>query len=193
MMNITEIEIVEEEIDIMGIPWIKSGKIDLNTLPKIRNYSDAITFEQACIIIANHINEVEEEKEKMRARVREYEENINADTRVIELKEQLTQAREEMYNGFRISNAEREAISKWKDKHDIKVHGLNTSEKKLAAGGAIGGRYHYEFYPTSIGTAGVCVCGRCQRKAWQEAKGIYDAYVALKKKYDVEFEFADLG
>ena len=179
----------------MGRPWIKNGKIDKTAFNNIkwRSESDSITFVEACQIIADRINEAEEEKERIQARIREYEENINADTRVIELKEQLTQVREEMYNGFRISNAEREAISKWKDEHDIKVHGLNTSEKKLRAGGAIGGRYHYEFYPTSIGTAGVCVCGRCQRKAWQEAKGIYDAYVALKKKYDAEFEFAELG
>ena len=193
MMNITEIEIVEEEIDIMGIPWIKSGKIDLNALPKIRNYSDAITFEQACIIIANHINEVEEEKEKMRAKVREYEENINADTRIMELKAQLARCHASMEHGFRVEPEEHEAIQKWKDNHDRKVHKLDTLDKKLAAGGAIGGRYTYEFFPTSIGTAGICICNRCNKKAIEESKGDYEKYVDLKKKYDAEFEFAELG
>ena len=73
----------------MGIPWIKNGKIDIAELSNIkwRNDSDSITFVEACQIIADRINEAEEAKEKAQARVREYEENINADTRVQRLQD----------------------------------------------------------------------------------------------------------
>lgn len=181
----------------MGIPWIKGGKIDKDKLPKFpftfRDYADAITFEQACQIIADYINEMEEEKEKARERVKKYEEEINADARVQELQDQLQTARADLSRGFRIYEHEETAIAKWKEKHDIEAHGLNTLDKKLRAGGAIGGRYHYEFHPTSIGTACVCVCGKCQRRALRESAGDYEDYVKLKEKYDAEFDFRELG
>ena len=177
----------------MGIPWIKAGKIDLKALPKIRNYSDAITCEQAIELIANRINEAEEDKAKAQAKVREYEENINADVRVQELTAALETLRADNRRSFKITESESKIIQEWKDKHDIEQHGFDTNDKKLRAGGAIGGRYSYEFYPTSIGTAGVCVCNRCKRKAMQVAKGDYDEYIQLKKEFDAEFEFCELG
>ena len=181
----------------MGIPWIKAGKIDKDKLPKFpftfRDYADGITFEQACQIIADYINEMEEEKEKARERVKKYEEEINADVRVQELTASLEELQGDLRRGFKITESETKAIQKWKDKHDIEQHGLDTNNKKLRAGGAIGGRYSYEFYPTSIGTAGVCVCNRCRRKAMQVAKGEYEEYVQLKKELDAEFEFCELG
>ena len=179
----------------MGIPWIKNGKVDLNLIPKIgwKNAADAITIEQACQIIADRINEAEEEKEKAKARVRKYEENINADVRVQQLQEELFKLQEESRRGFRIYEDESTAIGEWQNQHDLKVHKLNTLEAKLRAGGAIGGRYHYEFYSTSIGTACVCVCSSCQKKAMREAAGNYEEYIKLKKKYDAEFEFRELG
>lgn len=178
----------------MGLPWIKNGKIDISELYdlKIRNASDSITFVQACQIIADRINEAEEEKEKMREKVHHYEEEINADSRVQELQDQLQTARADLSRGFRIYEHEEKAIEKWKEKHDIEAHGLDTLDKKLRAGGAIGGRYHYEFHPTSIGTACVCICSRCQRKALRESAGVYEDYVKLKEKYDAEFEFREL-
>lgn len=181
----------------MGTPWIKGGKINKNKLPKFpftyRNYEDAITFEQACQIIADRINEVEEEKEKAREKVRKYEEEINADVRVQELQSELEELQSNFRRSFKITEAEEKAISKWKDKHDIEQHNLDAPNRKLQAGGAIGGRYHYKFVPTSIGTVGICICGKCQRKAMFDSKGIYDDYIRLKKEYDAEFEFRELG
>ena len=43
-------------------------------------------------------------------------------------------------------------------------HGLKTSEERLRAGGAIGGTWTYKFVPTSIGTIGTCICGKCQEE-----------------------------
>ena len=179
----------------MGIPWIKNGKIDFNLIPKIewKNAADAITIEQACKLIADRINEAEEEKEKAQARVREYEEHINADTRVRQLQEKLSKLQEESRRGFRIYAEESTAIGEWQNQHDLNIHKLNTLDAKLRAGGAIGGRYHYEFHPTSIGTACLCVCDKCQRRALQESTGDYEEYKKLKKKYDAEFEFRELG
>ena len=179
----------------MGIPWIKNGKIDMTALNNIkwRDTADSITFVEACQIIADRINEAEEDREKALAKVKEYEENINADTRVQQLQEELSKLQAESRRGFRIYENESTAIEEWQNQHDLKIHKLNTLEAKLRAGGAIGGRYHYEFYPTSIGTACLCVCGKCQRKALQESAGDYEEYKKLKKKYDAEFEFRELG
>ena len=179
----------------MGIPWIKNGKVDFNLIPKIewKNMADAITMEQACQIIADRINEAEEEKERIQARIREYEENINADTRVQELKEKLAEVQEEVRRGFTMTKSETSAVSRWKNNHDLDRHNLDTLDKKMRAGGTIGGRYHYEFHPTSIGTSGYCICGYCQRKAIRECEGNIDKYNELLDKYDARFEFAELG
>lgn len=181
----------------MGIPWIKGGKIDKDKLPKFpftfRNHADAITFEQACQIIADYINEMEEEKEKAREKVKKYEEEINADVRVQELTSRLEELQGEIRRGFKITEMESKKIDGWRERHDVHQHNLDTLDKKLRAGGAIGGRYSYEFHPTSIGTAGVCVCNYCKRKAMREAAGDLDKFVELKKKYDAEFEFRELG
>lgn len=78
------------------------------------------------------------------------------------LSQKLEEARADLRRGFGITKEEQEAIQKWKDKHDIEDHGLDTLDKKIRSGGAIGGRYTYEFIPTSIGTIGVikCLCGK---------------------------------
>ena len=47
------------------------------------------------------------------------------------------------------------------ESYEEEVHCLHTLEDRLRRGGTIGGSYHYEFIPTSIGTIGkvVCNCG----------------------------------
>lgn len=52
-------------------------------------------------------------------------------------------------------------IREWELKHDAEKHGLKTMEQRLRAGGCCGGRYTYQFVPTSIGTIGevICSCG----------------------------------
>ena len=52
------------------------------------------------------------------------------------------------YRGFPISEEEDERIGKWE---------LEMEKKHPGHGGAIGGRFHFEFRPTSIGTIGVVV------------------------------------
>lgn len=64
-------------------------------------------------------------------------------------------------NGFEISEEEKSQIQDWKKKHDAEAHGLTTLDKRIEAGGAIGGRYSYHFIPTSIGVIGKCRCDKC--------------------------------
>lgn len=56
---------------------------------------------------------------------------------------------------FDITEDEQKAIDEWVEKHTQEKHNGNTYS------GAIGGRYTYEFTPTSIGTIGIikCSCG----------------------------------
>lgn len=83
------------------------------------------------------------------------------DEEIQNMKGQIEAIRKDMSRGFAISEDEHKRIEEWKEEHDIKKHGLNSLDKKLKAGGAIGGRYSYHFVPTSIGTIGTvkCKCG----------------------------------
>ena len=175
-------------------PWIKGGPVDELDFTKlnVRFESDSISLQKCFEMIANRINEAEEEKQKAKEKVDRYENEINADSRVQELSSRLEEAYKDLRRGFQITESEAKAISEWKEKHDIEQHSLNTLDKKLRAGGAIGGRYHYEFHPTSIGTACVCVCNKCNRRALRESAGDYEDYVKLKEKYDAEFKFREL-
>ena len=63
--------------------------------------------------------------------------------------------KEQLY-GFEPTEREDVKIREWKEKHNNEAH-----NGSYAYAGAIGGRYTYEFTPTSIGTIGVvkCICG----------------------------------
>ena len=84
------------------------------------------------------------------------------DTELQKMKEELDKVKADMYRGFPITEEEEKRIREWQDKHDAEVHGLKTLKEKVHAGGCIGGRYSYEFIPTSIGVIGTvkCSCGK---------------------------------
>lgn len=185
----------------MGKPYIKGGSIDKEELEELaktfktvnfRFSSDAISLGHCFEMIAERINEAENIKRQATEKIKQYENEINADSRVKELTAKLEEVYKDLRRGFQITESETKAISEWKEKHDIEQHGLNTLDKKLRAGGTIGGRYHYEFHPTSIGTVCVCVCNKCNRRALRESAGDYEDYVKLKEKYDAEFKFREL-
>lgn len=83
------------------------------------------------------------------------------DSEMQRMKTELEKAKEDLYRGFPISKEEEEKIKEWQDKHDAEAHGLKTFKERVHAGGCIGGRYTYEFIPTSIFTVGIikCSCG----------------------------------
>lgn len=83
------------------------------------------------------------------------------DSEMQRMEAELKKAKEDLYRGFPISEKEQEKIREWELKHDAEKHGLKTMEQRLRAGGCCGGRYTYQFVPTSIGTVGevICSCG----------------------------------
>lgn len=92
---------------------------------------------------------------------RKLREEYDKDEEINKLKQELKEAKEDCRRGFSISEEEWERIKNWQREHNENDHGFKTLEQKLAAEGCCGGRYRYEFVPTSIGTIGtvVCSCG----------------------------------
>lgn len=80
------------------------------------------------------------------------------------LTDQIAELRSSLGSAFRVDKTDWVRIREWQDAHMTEKHGLNTSAKRLEAGGAIGGMWTYEFVPTSIGTIGTCICGKCKEK-----------------------------
>lgn len=73
----------------------------------------------------------------------------------------LEEMKADCRRGFPISAQEDSEICAWQKKHEAEVHGLDTLEKRARAQGVSGGRYTYEFTPTTLGVFGCvrCVCG----------------------------------
>ncbi len=67
------------------------------------------------------------------------------DTELANLKSRYETLESNYHRGFPISKEEMDKIREWMD---------TLPETKSTA---IGGRYHYEFYPTSVGTIGIIV------------------------------------
>ena len=104
--------------------------------------------------LADYVAESEEKRDKAIKQLEEF----NKDEEIVKLKEQLQNKQEKIKNSqvFIIEPEEVELIRKWKTQHEAEEHGGNSYA------GAVGGRYTYEFVPTSIGTVGVvkCTCGK---------------------------------
>ena len=103
----------------------------------------------------------EDEIKRLREENKRLKDESYKDKELQAMKEEMKLMKEEYYRGFPISEKQEKAISDWKRKHDEEVHGLTTSNMRLKAGGAIGGRYHYKFVPTYIGISGTVVCSKC--------------------------------
>lgn len=84
---------------------------------------------------------LEKENKKLKSEVYKDEE-------LSKMKEQYEKMKSDYYRGFPISEEEHKKINEWIDKQTKKYPGT---------GGAIGGRFHYEFLPTGIGTTGTII------------------------------------
>lgn len=111
--------------------------------------------------IRDLVDSKESRIEKLEKENRELTAEHYKDKKLQEVSKKLKQMQEAYWRGFPISEEEKESIEDWCIKHEKERHGLDTFEQRLKAGGAIGGRYHYVFTTTSIGTSGriVCSCG----------------------------------
>ena len=96
------------------------------------------------------------EKQNQELRDEKYKDN-----ELLRMESELKTMKEDYYQGFPISEEEQKSIREWMNKHDEEVHHARTLDDKLKLGGCCGGRYTYEFTPTSIGTIGTvkCSCG----------------------------------
>lgn len=105
--------------------------------------------------LADYIVESEERRDKAIKQLEEF----NKDEEIVRLHKQIEQSRERAKNTitFSITPEQVEAIRAWKKEHEAESHGGSEYA------GAIGGRYTYEFTPTSIGTFGRIRCG-CSAK-----------------------------
>ena len=115
--------------------------------------------------LLNAIRDINEENKKEIKKAHEKNKELldehYRDEKIQYLNEKLRKMEADYYRGFPISEEECEAIKNWTKKHDEEEHGYDTLNKKIKAGGVIGGRYSYHFTPTSIGTSGIvrCSCG----------------------------------
>ena len=82
----------------------------------------------------------------------------NKDEEIQKLKEEIYELRYSNNKGvsFVVTEEELEQINAWQEEHIKKYHGGNSYC------GAIGGRFHYKFIPTSIGDIGYVYCGSCE-------------------------------
>lgn len=107
------------------------------------------------------------------------------------MKNQLEEARADLHRGFSITEGENDLIYNWKREHETTRH-MNPKGYH----GVSGGGYVYKFYPTAIGTSGVCQCTSCYRKAIVEAckEGVYnvDIFNKCMKEWGGEIEFQEL-
>lgn len=100
--------------------------------------------------------------DNLRNQIKELTDSQYKDKELQKMKTELEKTQQEYNRGFPITDKEWEAIESWQEKHDREVHGLTERNERI--GGAIGGRYTFEFTPCSIGTIGLIKCGNCGEK-----------------------------
>ena len=165
-------------------------------------FMDIATVDEICDSIRERIESAERQAEFARAEMEKLNAEKWKDETLQKIKAELKAVREDAYRGFPISASEAKAIADWEEQHWAKQHNATTAEQRLLKTGAIGGAFHYDFVPTSIGVAGSVYCGACMSKA-REA-----AYKEISKpesnsrfteklqkwinEYDAEFEFQSL-
>lgn len=111
------------------------------------------TIQNRIEILESQIGRLAEENERLKN-------EHYKDDELSEMKDKLDKMQSAYYRGLPISDEEKKKIEEWKNNHDRYAHMIRSIDDRLEIGGSIGGRYKYEFIPTSIGTIGVVKC-RC--------------------------------
>jgi hypothetical protein len=96
----------------------------------------------------DHYRAIERRNEYLRNENARLKDEAYKDEELAKMKESHDKMSEDYYRGFPISEEEDKKIKKWEDKM-IETHPGN--------GGAIGGRFRYEFIPTGVGTIGTVI------------------------------------
>lgn len=126
---------------------------DLKQLFKNITYYRKEEFIDIMIDLADYLTKADEERKRAVDQLAEF----NSDSRIKELEQKLEIERKRTNDTclFSIDPEDVKRINDWKSQHEAEKHTGN------GYAGAIGGRYTYEFTPTSIGTFGKirCSCG----------------------------------
>lgn len=96
---------------------------------------------------------------RLRGQVKELTDSQYKDKELQKMKAELEKMQREYNRGFPITDKEWDAIEEWKEKHDREVHGLTECDERI--GGAIGGRFTFEFIPTTLNVIGTIRCEEC--------------------------------
>jgi hypothetical protein len=96
----------------------------------------------------DHYRAIESRNEYLRNENARLKSEAYKDEELAKMKESHDKMSEDYYRGFPISEKEDEKIKRWKDK---------MIETQPGNGGAIGGRFRYEFIPTGVGTIGTVI------------------------------------
>ena len=117
--------------------------------------------EDAFKTIQERINILESQNKRLIKEIGRLKSEHYKDEKLSTMETQLESMKKDYYRGFPISEEEQKSIREWMKKHDEEVHHAHTLVDKLKLNGCCGGRYIYEFIPTSIGTIGSvkCSCG----------------------------------
>lgn len=91
--------------------------------------------------VSARIEHLEEENKRLKS-------DAYKDEELAKMKSEYDRMKEDYFRGFPISEEEHKKINEWIDEQMKKHPGI---------GGAIGGRFTYEFLPTGIGTAGTII------------------------------------
>ena len=99
----------------------------------------------------DHYRSVSSQNDYLRKEIERIKDEKYKDEELSKLKKEYDRMHDEYYRGFGISEEESKKIKEWMDKV---TEGEDLQQK---IGGAIGGRFYYEFRPTSIGTIGTII------------------------------------
>jgi len=103
--------------------------------------------------VYDHYRNVCNQNDYLRKEIEKVKSEKYTDRELAKMKEEYERMKKEYYLGFPISEKEDKKIREWINKQ------TEGQDFKTATGGAIGGRFHYEFIPTSIGTIGTVIDG----------------------------------
>lgn len=125
-------------------------------------YMEVETVDKCMKMLRYRFDDQKKTIDNLRNQIKELTDSQYKDKELQKMKAELEKMQREYNRGFQITDKEWGAIEAWKEKHDREVNGLTECNER--AGGAIGGRYTFEFIPCSIGTVGTVKCGDCREK-----------------------------
>jgi hypothetical protein len=98
--------------------------------------------------IYDHYRDVCGQNDYLRKEIEKVKSEKYADEELLKMKSEYEKMKSDYYRGFPVSEEESKKINEWIEKQ---------KKKHPGTGGAIGGRFRYEFIPTGIGTVGTII------------------------------------